>query len=218
MTGLDPSTIQTIKDNPSAFSKSAIQNTDRVSVARQVENGLQTRINDLSETGKGYSDIRKSVAPVRVDPQFLTNLFEKNTGMTVQEAPIKPTEEGVIQTEPQKITPGTLTSSPNATIRNAGDVSRLQKIYNTYQPLFESGTMTPNEFLNLRSDLADAANYESKNGKSSSVEAAASRMRGQLNDTYRPQIPGLQSVDDSFSGQIGELNILKRGCSIKTGI
>jgi len=222
-TGLNPQTLATVKENPSSFSKAAMSSTDRLSVARQVENGLQTRINDLSDTGKSYSPIRKSVAPVRVSPDFIDNLFTRNTGLSIQEAPTPKavvSEPGVIQMEepPEEIKPpGKLVASPGSAVRDSGDVSRLQKIYNTYQPLFQKGQMTQNEFLNLRSDLADAANYESKNGKSAPVEAAAQRMRAQLNAEYRPQIPGLQTIDDSFSGQIDELKALKQGLIDKDG-
>lgn len=216
-TGLNPDTITMVKNNRGAFTPEAMQNTSRLSVARQIESGLKGKLEDVSDSGKGYAPIRKMKAPVRVEPGFLNDLFNKNTGLTIQEAPVKPaaaSEPGVIQMEaPPEVakTPGKLVTSPAASIRDAGDISRLQKIYNTYQPLFEAGKMTPNEFLNLRSDLADAANFETKNGKSVPVAAAAARMRGQLNDAYRPQIPGLEDKDAEFWSTKTEAETLQKG-------
>ncbi|MDE2105247.1 MAG: hypothetical protein KGL39_48930 [Patescibacteria group bacterium] len=222
-TGFNPETVSKIVNNRGAFTPEAMAGNDRLSVARQVENAGQQRLSDLSETGKAYAPFRKMQAPVRVDPDFLTNLFEKNTGLTVQEAPAKapaPREPGVIQMEApaeQPKAPGKLVSSPDASVRDSGDVSRLQKIYNTYQPLFQNGSMTPNQFLNLRSDLADAANFETKMGKSAPVEQAAAGMRAQLNDKYRPQIPGLEAQDAKFSGQIEETKGLLKGLLDRNG-
>lgn len=220
-TGLFPKTIDTITDNPGAFSKEGIANTDRPTVAGVIKDALDTRIADLDESGSGYQKVRDTGQVVPVDPDYLKNLIEQKTGLTVS-------GDGTNDS------PYELKTTGNASLRNPSDLKAIQgKILNVWQPEFAKGYLTSNEFLNLRGDLRDMANYEGL-GKSKPLENMSSIMRGQLNTDFRDNFsmptmtpdeltewqkenPGkrppknLTELDANFASQAGELKGLRAG-------
>lgn len=213
-TGLEPSTIKTVMNNPADFTKEAIGSTDRMSVAQQVESALNTKIAALDETGKQYAPVRNSITPITVDPEFLDKVITDNTGLSIKSDPTGET--------------GKIMTNGAAQIRDPGDVRAIQNFYNMWKPIFGTGKMTPNEFLNMRTDLANMSNFESPLVKRAPVEASAQRMRGQLNSEYRPQIPGLgdttnaagnttPGLDSQFGDQAQELKTLRKGIIDKNG-
>lgn len=191
-TGLEPSTISTIADNPEAFSKENMGTITRPALGDTIKTALDTRIDNLSETGTGYDAIRSSDAPVAVDKTFLKDAISKEAG-------VKFDAGGKIQT------------SGSAAVRQAADVTKLQKLYDFWQPYFDAGKMTNEEFLNFRSDLAKMANYEGGIGKSVPLENVGAGVRESLNTTYRGKISGLENTDADYSSQITELKNLKKG-------
>ncbi len=209
-TGLDPSTITQIESTPSEFSKKSQANISRPSVASEIKDALDQRENDLSETGQAYKPIRNASggtpAMINVDPDFLKTTIEKTTGTTV-DAKTGRLNGGT----------GEIKTSGGAGIRDAKDVRALQSFYNTWQPIFEQGQMTPNEFLNMRSDLAKLSKFDREISKSGDLEAATKAMRANLNNEYRDQIPGLENTDAQYSSQISELNDLRKGILDKNG-
>lgn len=224
-TGLEPSTIKTVLENRPSFTPEAMSNTDRVQIAQQVETALNQRLEDLSDTGKGYGAIRNSGATIQIEPTFLDGLITKNTGLKIEGGEPVPAEDGA----PQTTEPGTLIASGGSAIRDAGDVRALQNFYNMWKPIFDTGTMDPNEFLNMRKDLADLSKFERQIGKSEPLEAAAQRMRGQLNTEYRGQLPGMADVmdqsgkvvqkglDTRFGEQTSEIKELRKGIIDRNG-
>lgn len=216
-TGLEPSTIKTIEQNKLAFTPREMAKVDRISIANEVGSRLNERIEALSETGAEYGPIRASQTPIRVEPHDLTRIMQETTGLTMEVTKLKASEEGVIQMDPHPQGIAKLKSGPDSIIRDQGDVGRLQSVYNRYQPLFEAGELSPNQYLNLRADLAKAAEYDSKMGKSKPVADAADRMRGELNSKYRTQVQGLENLDKQFESQISELKELRKGLIDKDG-
>lgn len=197
LTGLDANTIAQVIAHPEQYTPEAMAETTRESVAQEVKNALDARETALGDSGTKYAPIRGSADMIDVSsPRVGTaadfqNIIEKNTGLKMD-------EDGQF--------------APTATSRVDAptDIAKVQRIYDAWQPYFEQGAMTANEFLTLRSKLATVANYEGI-GKSSSLESAASGMRSDLNTTYRDQIPGLGDLDAEQTAMRSDNKRLEKG-------
>lgn len=197
-TGLSPETITQITENPSAFTKKGMQIAgDRATLGQEIQSALSKRANTLDETGAGYEPIRKAGTPVKVDKGFVENLIKETTGVDIKN--------------------GKVTTSGKATIRDATEVRALQNLRDLWDPVFKKGTMTADEFLNFRSDLAKLSKFERQIGKSRDLENVAKIMRSRLNQSYRPQLSGLDVLDEQFASQISELNTLSKGLVDRNG-
>lgn len=197
MTGLDPQTIGQVISNPSEFSRIAREETSRGGLANEVKDAIDTRINDLSETGKGYENIKNSgneatvgfikdtngVRPLFIDDALRSNGFE--------------------------IKNGKIQATTNSVTRNTSDINAINKFYKDWG---NKKTFTPNEFLNMRSDLAELAKYDKITGmgKTGAIEKIASDLRTSANDKIRPQFGGLKELDDQYSPEIKFLRQVKK--------
>lgn len=197
-TGLAPDTISEVVKTPSAFTKTAMKSAgDRASLGQEIHSSLQKKAATLEETSKAYEPIRQSKTPVRVDKQFVQNVIRETTGVDIKN--------------------GKVTTTGKATIRDATEVRALQNIINLWDPVFRKGELTPTEFLNFRSDLAKLSKFERQIGKSQPLENVSKIMRGRLNQAYRPQLKGLDVLDESFSSQRTELNTLSKNLVDRNG-
>lgn len=197
VTGLNPETIAQVTKTPEVFTKEGMSKVDRPSLGRVVQSELQKKINDVKETGKGYNPIRESETPVAVDRKFLESVMEEIAGVT--------TKKGKIET------------SGTARVRDQRDVRALQHLYDLWKPSFQKGKISATEFLNFRSDLAKLAKFEREIGKSADIEGATSQIRARLNQSYRPQLPGLDKLDEQFGPMLDELKTLRKGFVDKEG-
>lgn len=197
-TGLNPETMKVVSQNPDAFTPEKIAGMTRATLGDEVSKALDEKSGSLAETGKEYGAIRSSDTPVKVEPGYLAKLISDKTGIDVGED-------------------GKLTTSGAAQIRDPADVRALQNLYNVWKPVFDSGKMTANEFLNFRKDLADMAKFDRQVGKSQPLENLAGIMRGDFNATYRGNVPGLQDLDTRFAPQIEEFGRLKKGILDRDG-
>lgn len=196
-TGLNADTISQISKTPDAFTPEAMANTSRASLGETVGNALNDRIDNVSEAGAGYGDIKKNATPVTVDPNFLKGTIEDATGL--------------------KLKKGTFTADAKAAVDSPSDIAKIQRLYDAWQPYFKKGTITSDDFLTLRGKLAKIANFDTGIGKSAPLESAAARIRGSLNTEYRDQITGLSEKDADFSSQAQELATLRKGFIDKNG-
>ncbi len=307
MSGLEPHTLEQIAANPSAFSKTSMLETNRASIAGEVEGALKQMESDMKETGKQYNPIRNATVEVPPEPGPTPEDIQAETGRSTakvtrlidaanQQAdagmwsqsegmlrsairtardenvdfPVKSVSERALDAythsramkrlepldpeNPPKAVPRppaepkASTQEPasfpvpqnylrNLIMKNSGlsfedgkfhapassqlspaDVSKLNRdVMGQFQPAFDTGKLTHNEYLNLRSRLADIANYEGGFGKSEPLESAASRMRGQMNTDLRKKVPGLEELDAKFAPQIEQFNELKKGILDKAG-
>jgi hypothetical protein len=190
------------------------------SLGQEVQSSIGKRSADLTESGKGYNPIRTAETPIKVAPDFLEGIIKDTTGLDIKKTPQINTEgiktinpEGETVNEPG----GKLSTTPSSKIRNPQDIRAIQGFYDTYQPLFDKGEMTPNEFLNMRTDLAQLSKFEKEFTKSTPLEASAQLMRGKINSALRPQISGLAELDKTFSEQTAELKTLSKGLVDKNG-
>ncbi len=191
-TGMSPKTITEIIRNPDNFSPEAMKQFTRENIAQEAIGNINSRIKDLSDTGKEYQTIRSDETPIKVKPNDLQKLISKNTGLKISAK-------------------GEIISSPAAEIRTPAEVAKVQQIYDRYQPLFESGKMTRSEFLNMRSDLAEMSSFAPTGfGSSVPLENLSEIMRGKLNTSYRGQIPGLEKLDTTYGAEKSQLDQIKK--------
>jgi len=192
LTGLSPGTLEQAKLNPQQFSKDAQSTVTRSALAENISTALKDRQTSLSDTGAGYAGIKTLTEPVPVDPTYLDRLITSTTGLDVAD--------------------GKITTKGSSSIRLPSDVNALQtKLYNTWQPEFAKGYLTPEEFLNFRSDLSKMVYNDSGIGKSTDLANLSSIMRAKVNTELRPNIPGLEQVDSAFAPQISEIKQLEKG-------
>lgn len=196
-TGLQPATIGEILRNPEKFSAKSRSAIDRVSLGREVQSSLGKRLEALKETGKLYEPIRQSPEVVNVSKNWLIDTIKAETGL--------------------ELVNGKFKSSPSAKIRANSDVRAIQQLYDTYNSTFKKGQMTPNEFLNFRSDLAELAKFERQIGKSKPVETITKSTRAKFNKAYREQIKGLKELDELYGPEVGEIKKLSKGIVNKEG-
>lgn len=205
-TEISPNGMQDIFNHPQDYSAEAISNTSRLNIAKQVETALSERESSLSETGGGYKPIVEGTSEnsgvsangknaIPVEHDFLENQLRTVANLDVKDGKIIPTTVSKI---------------------GKAEVSKLQDVLDTFKPAFQSGHISPEEFLALRSRLADAA-YNDSGIKNTKVAKLAEDVRNNLNTTYRGAIPGLEELDNSYSGQLSELKDLRKGFIDKEG-
>lgn len=189
LTGMDSSTIKQILTNPSEFSKLKQEAVSRGDLAKEVKTAIDTRLNDLSETGSGYDSFKKSGTTAEVPPDFVKSTLEEN-GF--------------------KIKKGKIVADSNSLTRNPSDIRALQKFYDDWG---KKKTLTSNEFFNMRKDLGDLAKYDKitgsgKTGASESISKSLySKADIQIRDT---QFKDLQQLDEIYSPERDFLNQVKR--------
>ena len=196
-TGLSPDTITQVAKTPEVFTKEGMSQIDRPSLGRAVKSELDKRIADLEETGKAYGPIRESGVEVKVDRNFIENVMQEIAGV--------------------KVAKGKIQTSGSARVRDSRDVRALQHIYDLWKPSFKKGKISSEEFLNFRADLAKLAKFERDVGKSADIEGATGQIRARLNQSYRPQLEGLDLLDEQFGPMKNELKTLGKGLIDKEG-
>lgn len=192
--------------NPQNYSPEEMAKAAPEAIVGDVEKAFAEKQASLSETGSGYDPIRQGTSEstgvsqggtnqIPVAHDFLENQLRTVAKLDVVDGKILPT------------TVSTLEKS---------DLPKLQSILDTYKPAFQSGHISPEEFLALRTKLADAA-YNDLGVKNTKIASIAEDLRNNLNAEYRPSIPGLSELDESYSTQRSNLNDLKDGIIYKTG-
>lgn len=203
--GLEPATIEAIRLKPDSFTPTQIATVTRDNIASEVESAFSKRIKSLSDTGKEYDPVREigkvnnsfsSESMIPVARNFLEEQFRNTSGLDVKD--------------------GEIVATGNSSVRNASDISKLQKTFDLWKPVFQKGALTPNEFLNFRSDMAELAKFGLAEKKSSVLQNTSKEIRANFNNSYRGNIPGLEELDLKFAKQQDELQTLKKGL-IKEG-
>jgi hypothetical protein len=167
------------------------------SLGQEVQSALAKRSEALKETGPVYDAIRKNGENVQVEKNWIDQQIKSATGVDIKN--------------------GKITTSGAAKIRDAADVRALQHLYDTWKPVFNRGTMTSNEFLNFRSDAAGLANFERQIGKSQPIENVMKGVRANFNNSYRPQMESLASLDEITSPLYEEIKTLSKGLVDRNG-
>lgn len=177
LTGLTPETLSTIVNETADFGAAQKAGRTRVDLADDVFTAIGKAQDDLSDIGSGYDQIRKGQATITLDQSWLTPTFEKY-GLKID-------------------TNGQVIADKSSKTRNATDIAAIQNFIDNWG---DSRTLTANEYLNMRHDLAELAKYD-QSGKSTVARQFAQDVReGVLNrDTIRGQVPGLKELDAKYS-------------------
>lgn len=191
-TGLNPETISRIISNPQDFSPEALKTYNREGIAGEAINGIQMRLNALSETGKEYQPIREASVPVTLPKNVFKNILDKY-GIKVDKT-------------------GKLLFDKESIPTSGGDQSALQNWYSIYG---KDTQHTSNSFLNARKALDNLIKWDST-GKTDAVDVLEMDFRRALN-SERKQIPGLESIDNLFSAETNALKTVKKDYFNKDG-
>ncbi len=184
MTSLSPDTIKAVVSDPASFSKLQQEATSRTSVAENFGQSLDAMIQQKSETGSGYQAFRADTTPVVIPSDFISKTFEDN-GL--------------------KIKGGKIIADTNSTTRNTADINALQNFYDNWG---QKKSMTPNEYLNMRSDIGQLSKFDSaKSGASATI---GKQLYAAANETIRPKIQGLKELDAKMSPQIEQFKQAKK--------
>lgn len=194
MTGMNKSTVAEIIKNPSEFSKSKIANTSREGLARDVETSINKRLSELEQTGKGYEVIKKNSAPAKVN-----NFVDKV---------LKNEKYGL------KIKDGKITADTNSITRSGSDLKAIQEFYDIWGNKTE---FTAQEFLNMRSDLANLSKFDVMSGKTNASQTIAKAIRAESNNVIRPNFSGLKELDDAYAPEVKALRQIKKDYFTKDG-
>jgi len=188
ITSLEPSTIQKILSDPKAFSKMAQEETSRGGLAGEVKSAIDTRIKDLSETGKGYEVSRNTPGGAKV-PSFVKEVLE---------------EKGL------KIKNGKVTADSNSITRNKADLNALQSFYDNWGKKTE---LTRNEYLNMRGDLAELSKFDRLTGmgKTRASESVGKALYERANKDIRDTaFSDIKELDAKYSPEVDFLKQVKK--------
>lgn len=180
LTGLSPETIKTIRENPKSFSPREISSSDRSAVVDTVHKAIEQRINDLSETGKGYEVIRKSGAVAKTNPSWVVDSLKKN-GWADQTGAIKETKLANIS------------GSEQAALK------KFQDVWGSKQKL------TAEEFLDGRKYLDTWSKWQSEVQATDSGKALFRQLRNDFNESVGRQYKGLAELDAKYGPEMVEL-------------
>lgn len=189
VTGLDPQTISKIISDPKEFTRLKQENTSRGGLAGEMEQAINTRIEDLSDTGKGYEMVRNSNQIAPVEPKWIDNALTDN-GLTVKK--------------------GKIVADSNSITRSPSDIRAIQEFYDNWG---NKKQLSPNEYLNMRSDLDALSKFDklTGGGKTKASETIARSLREKANSGIRDKhFEELKALDDSVSPEIEFLKQAKK--------
>lgn len=203
ITSLDPQTISQVLSNPAEFSKMAQEQISRGSLANEVKGSIDSRIKNLSDTGKGYDVVRENPMPIATDAFNIQKVLEKN-GLRVEN--------------------GKVVADTNSITRNQQDLNSIQNFYDNWAHKTgdalakgEKPQMSPSEFLNMREDLSDLSKFDRMSGKTKASEKIGQELRNTANKSLRPQIEGLEKLDTDYAPETTFLKQIKKDYLTKDG-
>lgn len=188
--------VSDIISNPTDYSAENIANSTSEKITQDIQNAIETKRIDLSDTGSGYTPFRETPTAITTQPDDIDNILRDSLKVNITDGVIKPTSTSLLRDQPS--------------------ISKLQNVYNTYKPDFLNGSMDSEKLLNMRTDLAKIA-FNDYGVKDTDVASMAAKVRSVINDTYREQIPGLSKLDEDYSSKLNKLDELQDGLVYKTG-
>jgi len=184
-TGLSPETISQVILKPENFTSEEMAKVNRPALADRVKTALDTRLKDLSETGKGYNEIRQGSAVAEIKLIDIKAVFDKYG--------IKFDKDGKIirDVETPPLKPGDITA------------------FEDFQRIFGNETyLSSNAFLNARTTLSEMAKYDAT--KTQLPQVVARDLRAVYDAAGKKQIPNLNKLDRQYAPELKELKQLKK--------
>lgn len=188
MTGLSRDTIRTAFNESADLSVAQKAGRTRVDLADDVYTAVTKAQDDLGDLGSGYDAVRQSTAQVVLPEAWAPSAIQKY-GLKIDDD-------------------GRVFADKSSKTRNQTDIAQIQNFLDNWG---DSRTLTPNEYLNMRHDLAELAKYDTS-GKSTVVRDFGRDVReGFLNkDDIREQVPGLKELDAKYSADREFLNSIEK--------
>ncbi len=185
--GLEPTDITNIIQNPKAFNKIAMDQASRGGLANEFGTAVDTLEGHLQDTGAGYNSIRANETPVAVPENFFPKVLNR-FGLDIS-------PEGQVTANTKSIT------------RNPGDIRAIQQFVDNWNG---KATLTPEEYLNMRSDLGDLSRFDLTSGKTKAADTVGKALYAEANDAIRPQIKDLKSLDEKYAPARKQFDQLKK--------
>lgn len=228
--GVQPATVKDILERPDLYTHENMANASRQNIAEEVAAGVNKKVADLEKmkTAQGVHP-RQLADQINTGLEFkehdLTTAAKKYGGITGDRTPgstegpnIKVTkswlDKQVEKATGRTVTKGKIDTTPSsaAAIRQPKDINTLQKFLDTHRPAFQKGTLSGNEFLNIRDDLdTNLANFDNGGTPSTEVQKVGKALYSNLNDSYRGKFPGLIKADADYADAKNDLDRLKVG-------
>lgn len=186
VTGLDPKTIRNIITDPDLLKKAKVAN--REEITKNVEKAFKQKVDEVAELGKSYNPIRESKVTIDIPENTMENVLSGKYGLTFG-------KDGKI-----------ILGGESAPL-SPSDIKALEDFMSQYG---KAKTLSPNAFLNARTKLNDVGSVKWGDGKTTTIEKIVTDLRNTLNDTGRPQIPGLEELDNKFAPQAEYLKDLRK--------
>lgn len=181
-TGLEPSTLSTAAREPAALTAAQKSGLNRATLGTDLQTTIDSRINHLSDLGKGYDSVRSAQTPVTLPEDW----FSK-----------------VLNDHKIELNNGKIGITKESQVLSPADTSALQHFYDLYG---KDTTHSGNSYLNTREALTQLAKYDS--AKTGNLERIARDARTELN-RYRNQLPGIQKLDEQYSPEVTSLKQIK---------
>lgn len=172
--GLKADTIKNIIKNPELFTPEEMVKINRESVFEKVKTAVDKKLEDLSETGKGYETIKNTPVSANVSEQTIIDAL-KAKGIDVSDGKIKVNLGSDIQ------------------LSNA-DIKGLEE---TLSMLKGKQTLSAKEVLNLRTRLTNLSAFGE--GKTDASKLVAQEIRRTVDAIAKKEIPGLAELDAKFA-------------------
>lgn len=226
--GVQPTTIQEIFQHPDTFTPEKMADASRESNAEFVRQGINKKVQQLETMKNGVTprDLADQVQNgIQFKEQALNRAAKEYGGITGDRTPgstegpnIKVAknwlDKQVEKITGRKVTNGKIDTTPSsaAAIRQPKDINTMQKFLDTHRPAFQKGTLSGNEFLNIRDDMdTNLANFDNGGTPSTELQKAGKSLYSNLNDSYRSRFPGLEKADANYADQKNDLDRLKVG-------
>ena len=196
--GINANDVRTIQTYPDSFTEEEMAKVSRAGLAQEVAGAYKERLASLSDTSAEYNPIRQDTTPINVSPTFLEDQFRKTAKVNIVD--------------------GQISANADSIARSPAEISKLQQTYDFWKPTFQSGEMTPNQFMNFRQDVgSNLARFEGSPIKNQTLANIGKQIYHDANEEYRPQIPNLEKIDASYSAQRTELQNIGKGLFDRNG-
>lgn len=184
--GLEPESISRIISNPAEFSKIKQDQATRGNLASEFGKAVERVEQKLDDAGEGYNPIRADKKSVPIPQKFVDSVLE---------------EFGL------KVKKGKVVADSNSITRNTGDLRALQNFYDNWG---NKKSVTGNEYLNFRKDVAGIAKFGKELGTNIDAQKVGTKLYERANQIIRPKIRGLKELDDQFSPQKKQFEQIKK--------
>ncbi len=185
VTGLDMPTIQRVIANPEKFTPDAMHEVTRSALGAEVKAPLETRISDLSATGKEYNALREAKSPVAIDSKKISTILGDH-GISLDGD-------------------GKLVTSAESVPLSPGDKTAIEGFLSQYGP---SQVTNSNSFLNARKALDNLSSWDAT--KTDASDRISRALRTAYDEAGKQQIGGLKELDTKYAPEVKSLNQLKK--------